>query len=200
MQTLKDVVKAPSRMTPYGRAYYLKPIVSYNSDDAAKTGPKIEFENPRVIYKQSHNWYESVLYFNYSHLNRSIVSFEYRGDLYGKLCLGSLVTQMVAEPIVNNPKYPIILYNFLSTYNRYGYWKHSERNHVCALCKGKSVYKEYYDQRIKVDNKYICLMCQRYMVDAKGMSVNICEILDKDPKITWDNTNKKFVYKGKLGW
>jgi hypothetical protein len=198
MQTLKDVVKAPSRMTPYGRAYYLKPIVSYHSDDAAKIGSKIEFENPRVIYKAAREWYQSVLYFNYSHPNRNTISFEYRGDLYGQLCLGSLITQMTAESIVSNPKYPIILYNFLSTYNNSGYWQYSERNYVCALCKGKCVYKDYHDQRIKMGDKWICLKCQRYIVDSDGYSVDISEIPKKDPKITWDNTKKKFVYKGKL--
>lgn len=198
MQTLKDVVKAPSRMTPYGRAYYLKPIVSYHSDDTAKIGPKIEFENPRVIYKQAQNWYDSRLYFNYSHPNRNAITFEYRGDFYGQLCLGSLITQMTAEPIVNNPKYPIILYNFLSTYNNQGYWRHRETNHICMLCNGKSVYKDYYDQRIKCGGKYVCARCQGQIISPDGYPINISEIAEKDPKISWDKTKKRFIYKGKL--
>ena len=200
MQTLKDVVKAPSRMTPYGRAYYLKPIVSYHSDEVNKLGAKIEFENPRIIYKADRAWYNSLLYFNYSHPNRNVVSFEYRGDLYGRLCLGSLVSQMVTESIVNNPKYPIILYNFLSTYNNQGYWQYSEINHVCSLCKGKCAYAGFSYQRIKVGNKYICAKCQGYIVDKTGYPVDITEIADKDPKIAWDNTKRKFVYKGELKW
>lgn len=186
------VLLRPPRKTDRGTIYYLKPITSYHTNDTEKSGLSLYFEKPKVIVQQGCNSYygeETNLFFNYHHPNREkLAEFKYGKDYYGKVCVGDLYSIMY---MVDNPKYPLMLYNFFSTYNDGGggYWSVANVQNCfpCVICGAKFA-------RRKGDAGAGC--CDLF--DRYEDSLDISNITGKNPKFTWNKDLNGFIYKGKV--
>lgn len=188
MSDTKVLLRAP-RKIDHGKIYYLKPITSYHTDDQEKSGLSLYFEKPKVIVSTSNSWGDVDLYFNYHHPNRSkLTDFKYGRDYYGHVCVGDLDVLM---SVVENSKYPLILYNFLSTYNdegTRGYWRvrAMQNRFPCVVCGAKFAIREG-AQGIDC--------CELY--DKHGDHLSFDDVRGKNPKFTWDEELNGFIYKGK---
>lgn len=179
--------------------YYLQPIKCFPSRDEYESTEEynkrceeshiFEFEKPTVIIEKN-NVGNLSIYFNYHHPNRNVIKFKYGKYFYGRMCLGDLYKIM---QMVNNLKYPEILYNYFSEYSDSGYWHpNDDLKYIDQLCPACS-------RPGHIDGEY-CEGCE--IVDKHGHSVDI-EYMDYNDahnpkKYSWDNKLKAFIYKGKF--